>query len=87
MNSKKRRESIPLKRCRYCKSTENLTIDHKVALVNGGKDEAGNFQCLCTYCNTRKSALNHKDVLGYFQWFLRVQEGRIKAGKKPYTLR
>lgn len=74
-------------KCRYCKSTQNLTVDHKVPKTQGGKDEIKNYQTLCERCNKIKSGLSHKEVMRYFNWFLEVQKGRIKAGKKPYLLK
>jgi len=76
-----------MKRCKYCKSTEDLTVDHKVALINGGADELKNWQCLCKFCNQRKSELSDKHVKSLFKWFLRIQEGRVSKGKKPYLLK
>lgn len=75
------------KRCRYCKSTENLTVDHKIPTIKGGKSVKSNLQVLCRRCNQTKSALTHGDIKVLFQWFLKIQESRIVHGKKPYTLR
>lgn len=75
-----------LKRCRYCKTTEKLTVDHKVPLSIGGKDEAKNWQCLCLRCNQMKSAMTHNQVLTIFKWFIEVQDSREAHGKKRYTL-
>jgi len=74
-------------KCRYCKSTENLTVDHKIPICQGGKNIEKNFQTLCESCNKIKSGLSHKQVLRYFNWFLVIQEGRAKAGKKLYVLK
>lgn len=42
--------------CQACGSEDDLTVDHIVALANGGDplDEA-NMQTLCRSCNGRKS--------------------------------
>ena len=79
--------SIKKKRCRYCKATENLTIDHKIPKSKGGSNDKKNLQCLCKRCNMTKSSLSHKQVLRYFNWFIEIQDARLAAGKKPYTLR
>ncbi len=42
--------------CRHCGAGRNLTVDHVVAVVNGGSDEDENFQILCAPCNSRKGA-------------------------------
>jgi 5-methylcytosine-specific restriction endonuclease McrA len=42
--------------CQYCKTTNNLTIDHKTALVKGGNNDLENLQLLCGSCNSRKHA-------------------------------
>lgn len=75
------------KRCRYCKSKENLTIDHKIPKALGGSDEKKNLQCLCLRCNTIKSSMSHKQVMYLFKWFLQIQEDRVSNGKKPYELK
>ena len=76
-----------MKRCKYCKSTENLSVDHKIPLIIGGKDELSNWQCLCQRCNQYKSSLTDRQVRSLFKWFLAVQASRVEKGKKPYTLR
>lgn len=48
----------PKRKCRYCKSKEDLTYDHKIPLIQGGKDEVNNIQVLCKNCNTMKSAMS-----------------------------
>lgn len=42
--------------CRYCGSTENLSIDHIVPLARGGTNDLDNLQFLCMPCNRRKGA-------------------------------
>lgn len=74
-------------KCRYCQSTENLTIDHKVPVVQGGKEDIKNLQCLCKRCNGIKSDLSHKQVMRLFQWFLFIEESRAEHGKKTYTMK
>lgn len=73
--------------CRYCRTTENLTIDHMIPKIQGGKNEVKNYQCLCQRCNGIKSNLSHKQMIRYFNLFLEIQKGREKAGKKVYSLR
>jgi len=75
------------KRCKYCKSEENLTVDHKIPKSKGGGDQGNNLQTLCLTCNGIKSDLTDRQVRNYFKWFLKVQESRKQHGKKPYTLR
>lgn len=77
------KKELKMKRCKYCGATENLTIDHKVPIKQGGKDELKNLQCLCKRCNGTKSGLSHAQVRGLFRWFLQVQESRVAHGKKP----
>ena len=40
--------------CAYCGSTEALTLDHLVALNDGGSHEMGNFVAACNSCNSSK---------------------------------
>lgn len=77
---------IPKKKCKYCKSTEDLTIDHKIPKIIGGKDEIKNLQCLCKKCNQMKSGMSDKQVRNIWKWFLQIQESRIKHNAKPYTI-
>lgn len=81
-----RKKEYKEKKCRYCKSKENLTLDHKVPIVQGGKDDVSNFQTLCMRCNGTKSGLSHNQVMNYFRWFLAIQEGRKANKAKPYEL-
>ena len=86
MKTKRKNEikkKLKMNRCRYCKSTENLTIDHKVPKILGGTDDISNLQCLCKRCNGMKSGLSHNQVMSYIRWFLDIQKGR---GDKPYKL-
>ncbi len=46
--------------CRWCKSTENLTLDHIIPVFMGGGRYRENAQTLCQTCNTWK--LWHVDV-------------------------
>lgn len=40
--------------CQFCKTTNNLQVDHKHPLSKGGTDELNNLQLLCSSCNARK---------------------------------
>jgi putative phage-type endonuclease len=41
-------------RCRRCRTTVNLEIDHIVPVSKGGRTEESNLQTLCRRCNRRK---------------------------------
>ena len=69
--------------CRYCRATNDLTIDHKVPKSKGGKDELKNYQCLCRSCNEMKSSLTDRRVRGLFVWFYEINQKRALLGKKP----
>jgi len=87
MNIKKKKkllEYVKKNRCRFCLSTENLTLDHKVPISLGGKDEATNMICLCRRCNQNKSSMSYKQVMYLFKWGWDVNQKRIAKGKKPY---
>jgi len=43
------------KACVYCGSKEDLTIDHVVALNDGGSHKQDNLVVACRSCNSRKS--------------------------------
>lgn len=40
--------------CQACSVTENLVIDHKKPLINGGFSVLENLQLLCNFCNRSK---------------------------------
>lgn len=54
---------LRFKKCLYCGSKENLTIDHRVPIILGGTYNLENLQCLCGSCNRAKSAMLHEDFL------------------------
>ena len=41
-------------RCRRCRTTVNLEVDHIIPVSKGGKTEEANLQTLCRRCNRRK---------------------------------
>lgn len=41
-------------RCRHCGVRRFLTVDHIIALDNGGTNDPENLQTLCRNCNSRK---------------------------------
>jgi 5-methylcytosine-specific restriction endonuclease McrA len=41
-------------RCVICGATEDLHVDHRVALARGGDNHPSNLQALCRRCNLRK---------------------------------
>jgi hypothetical protein len=41
--------------CQQCQTTYDLTIDHVVAVINGGINDLDKMQLLCGGCNSRKS--------------------------------
>lgn len=43
--------------CFYCQKTENITVDHVVAISRGGRDAIGNLVSACKSCNSSKGAL------------------------------
>lgn len=80
------KEFLKMKKCKYCKATENLTIDHKVPLIQGGRDDLKNLQCLCKRCNGLKGGLSDRQVRRIWRWFLDIQKNRAERGAKVYNL-
>ncbi len=80
-------ENIPKKKCRYCSQRYNLTYDHKIPVVKGGKDDLKNIQVLCSWCNGIKSGLSHKQVMRIARWLYFVNKKRLSLGKKPLGVR
>jgi len=56
--------------CAYCGSTENLTIDHIVALADGGSHSLDNLTVACMSCNCSKGA---KPLIEWLSWKTRLQ--------------
>lgn len=75
MNLKTKLKLLEFKKgkCRYCKSTENLTLDHKHPVLLGGTNEPKNIQTLCNRCNTMKSAIPHGQLMGLIRWWLDIK--------------
>jgi len=42
--------------CKACGSTENLSVDHILAIANRGPNTRTNVQLLCKPCNSKKGA-------------------------------
>jgi len=40
--------------CQHCGVESGLTVDHVIAVINGGTDDDANLQLLCRSCNSRK---------------------------------
>lgn len=51
------------KKCVYCGSENELTIDHIFSKKKGGKDDADNLVCACKSCNSSKGSVD------MMQWF------------------
>ena len=49
------------RKCAYCDSEENLTLDHIIPQSRGGKDNKTNVVCACKSCNLLKGYTNWKD--------------------------
>ena len=76
MNKNTRRKlktELRMKKCRYCHSRENLTIDHKIPLTRGGTDDLSNLQCLCQSCNQIKSGVRDDEIKRIVKWWLEIK--------------
>jgi hypothetical protein len=43
------------RKCAYCKSEEDLTLDHVIPQCKGGRDVKTNLVCACKKCNLSKA--------------------------------
>ena len=82
----RKKPTLPVKKCKYCKTKENLTIDHKVPKSRGGKNIKSNYQDLCARCNGIKSDLTDKEVRRIYRWFLIIRKERTERGANPEHL-
>lgn len=46
-------------RCVICSSTQQLELDHRRALLNGGDNSAANLATLCEDCHTAKTRMDN----------------------------
>ena len=77
------RHLIPMVRCKYCRSEEDLTVDHMVPKSRGGTDHPNNLQCLCKRCNTMKSGATESEVQQIWKLAQAVDRERFLKGKRP----
>lgn len=52
--------ALKIKECVYCKELinhDNASLDHKMPLSRGGKDELNNLHIVCANCNLAKGSL------------------------------
>ena len=54
--------------CWYCGDNEPSTIDHVIALDNGGSDDIENLVLCCKKCNSRKKALTIEEFRYKNSW-------------------
>jgi len=55
--TKKDLNRLSKKPCFYCGSTQNITVDHVIAIARGGVDGIGNLVPACKSCNSQKREL------------------------------
>jgi 5-methylcytosine-specific restriction protein A len=85
-------------RCRRCGARERLSIDHIVAVVNGGSNETTNLQTLCVPCNSQKgtrpsqppfnraaSAAELRKVRHHAEYAARMKRERDERIREAYT--
>jgi len=73
----------PKRRCAYCRSSKDLTYDHKIPRIKGGLSDIKNIQVLCERCNTMKSDISHNHLYKLRKWFVEVDIEREKNGAQP----
>lgn len=54
-SQRKRKLKKKAGKCNFCRSTKDLTVDHKLARCLGGSSRKENLQVLCSSCNAAKS--------------------------------
>jgi hypothetical protein len=79
-----KKKELKMKRCKYCKSPHNLTVDHKIPKIQGGSNKLSNLQCLCKRCNSIKSGMSDRQVRSLLRWFLSIQRTRVMLGHREY---
>jgi 5-methylcytosine-specific restriction endonuclease McrA len=81
--------------CVYCKSKDNLTLDHVVPRSRGGRDAWDNLVTACQRCNTEKGdrtpdeadmKMAHQPFRPSFIMYLRDFHGKVQDEWRPYLL-
>lgn len=73
--------------CAYCGNPENLTLDHVVALFNGGLDEISNIIPACYSCNSSKQISKLEDWYGRQLFFKEERLNKIQSVlSRPITM-
>lgn len=81
------------KKCQYCGSSHNLTIDHVLPKSRGGKDTWENLVTACDKCNVKKGdrtpkeaqmPLSRKPYRPVHITFLQTILGGVQDDWKPY---
>ncbi len=63
-------------KCAFCKSPENLQIDHIMAVTAGGTNDASNLRVLCRQCNSgRDTELLTRTIKGEYVCYICGREG------------
>ena len=60
------KQKLQSKTCFYCKKTfclKDLTMDHKVPIVKGGKSQKSNVVVSCKKCNTQKGTKTSAELI------------------------
>jgi hypothetical protein len=68
--------------CAFCKSTENLQIDHIIAVAAGGTNDENNLRVLCRACNIRRDTeLLTRTIEGTYVCYICGREGILHLVK------
>ena len=65
------------RRCRYCQSAEDLSIDHIVPISRGGNSCDENLAIACRKCNLDKGDMTHEE---YKAELKRRKKWRVRPG-------
>ena len=71
-------------KCVVCGATNNLEMDHAVALMNGGPNDLTNLYCLCHSCHVAKTRLDYS-MRKYRKQLARSLEKESIANGSPVT--
>lgn len=69
--------------CAYCKSSENLTLDHVIPNIKGGTDTTNNMVCCCKTCNQSKAHTNWEEWYKSQLFFNEENYQKIKEWIEP----
>lgn len=64
--------------CKYCGRQDNLTLDHRTPVTEGGRSELSNLRVLCRSCNSmRNNRRPYSWMMYQLMWYFGIDRDRL----------